>query len=265
MNLRLVGSYLYRCVWRFFARMPLNAYHLCCICNSRVRRFLPYKNGLSGVPFRMVELAVIGSDVENFECPVCRAHDRERHLFMYLGATGQWQKMSGARILHLAPEQNLQHFIVSSGPAEYVRGDLFPSHSYIEQINLENLKYPDNHFDFVMANHVLEHVNDDAQALREIFRVLAPGGRAILQTPYASGLAETFENPEILSEQARLQAYGQEDHLRLYGCDIKERFEASGLRSEMRTHSDVLSDVQSGKMGVNASEPFFMFLKPKSL
>lgn len=78
----------------------------------------------------------------------------------------------------------------------------------------------DGRFDLVVANHVLEHVAADRAAVSEVARVLAPGGHAVLQTPYSSVLRATFEDPGVSSPVARLQLYGQEDHLRLFGLDI---------------------------------------------
>lgn len=250
--------------WRHIARIPFGGQYYCGICGSRVQRFLPYRDGLASVPPLILHLEAVGSDVENFECPACQSHDRERHLVLYLTASDLFPRMRQARILHLAPEQHIQKLIRAEKPAEYVLGDLFPASTLIEKINLEAVPYPDGYFDFVLANHVLEHVRDDAQALREIFRVLRPDGHAILQTPFARGLTRTFEDPAIQAALACLHAYGQEDHCRLYGQDIERRFTASGLLSEMSTHAERLPKVDAARLGVNSAEPFFLFRKPKA-
>ena len=252
---------VHRVGWRMMARIPLGAKRYCCICEKPVRRFLPYRRGLASVPPLMLQLAVVGSDVEQFECPACQSHDRERHLLMYLQASGLLPRMGGMRILHFAPERHLQQFIRGIVPDEYVLGDLHPSSATVRKIDLQAVPYIDEYFDFVLANHVLEHVQDDMQALREIFRVLRPGGYAILQTPYASGLTHTFEDPAICSTQACLQAYGQEDHRRLYGQDIAQRFEACGFRSLVKTHSQLLPEIDPVRFGINPLEPFLLFRK----
>lgn len=244
------------------ARIPFGARRYCCICESRVRRFLPYRRGLASVPPLMLQLAVVGSDVEHFECPACQSHDRERHLLLYLTAANLLSRMSAARILHFAPEIHLQQVIRQTGPAEYVLADLFPASPTVQQMDLQAIAYPADYFDFVLANHVLEHVEDDAQALREIYRVLRPGGHAVLQTPYANGLTNTFEDPSILTELACLHAYGQEDHRRLFGKDFEHRVEGSGLRSAVTAHVTLLPGVDAEHMGVNPEEPFFLFEKP---
>jgi SAM-dependent methyltransferase len=121
------------------------------------------------------------------------------------------------------------------------------------------MPFADASFDLVIANHVLEHVDDDRRALAEIVRVLAPEGRAILQTPYSPVLARTWEDANIRDECARLQAFGQEDHVRLYGSDIFARFESAGLVSRVRTHTELLAQHDAYYNGVNAREPFFLF------
>jgi SAM-dependent methyltransferase len=80
----------------------------------------------------------------------------------------------------------------------------------------------DASLDFVIACDVLEHVPDDGQALAELSRVLRPGGWAVLTVPQKDGLATTYEDASITSEEGRLQAFGQEDHLRIYGDDFPE-------------------------------------------
>ncbi len=204
---------------------------------------------------------MVGSDVENFECPVCGCHDRERHLLMYLKASGLLSLMKGATILHLAPERHLRRFIRTADPLEYVLGDLYPIDPEIRRIDLQALEWSAGHFDFVLANHVLEHVQDDMLALAEIVRVLKPGGHAVLQTPYSSVLMHVFEDPGVTEEDVRLHAFGQEDHRRLYGRDIGQHFASAGFRSLVMTHSEILSGVDSVRAGVNSDEPFLHFQK----
>jgi SAM-dependent methyltransferase len=249
---------------RAWAAAPVGADSLCCICGRKLRRFLPYRGAWSGMPPVLADQGVIGSDIENFECPACGCHDRERHLFLYLQASGLFRAMAGARILHLAPERHLQRLVAQAGPSEYVLGDLYPTRTDIRRIDLLDIDCPEASFDFVIANHVLEHVSDDARALREILRVLRPGGQAILQTPFASRLPSKFEDAAITGEDARLQAYGQEDHCRLYGADFPDFVTSFGYLSKVSTHAALLPGVDARRLGVNAQEPFLLFAKPGS-
>jgi predicted SAM-dependent methyltransferase len=117
-------------------------------------------------------------------------------------------------------------------------------------------------FDMLIANHVLEHVGDAEIALHEIFRVLKPGGYAILQTPYSTKLHRTWSDPGIDTPLARLHAHGQEDHVRLFGRDIFDIITAAGFESRVRQHVELLGNVDAAIAGVNPTEPFFLFHKP---
>lgn len=242
------------------ARFPMFRVRYCVACQSRVGWFLPYKRGQVISPF-LRALDMVGSDVGNFSCPRCWSHDRERHLFLYMRETGFLERLNGAKVLHFAPEAWLSRVIANQSPLVYIKADLHPSSADVEKVNMLSIQYPGDEFDVVIANHVLEHVLDDGRALAELYRVLKPGGFAVLQTPYCAKLKNTFCDSGIDDDESRLQAYGQEDHVRLYGSDIFLRFEAAGFVARTRKHEDVLSMFDPIKYGVNGSEPFFLFEK----
>jgi len=231
----------------------------CLLCGNAVWRFMPYRRGARSVQPLSRALEVIGSDVENFACPRCWAHDRERHLLLYLRAVDLLDKMAGNAVLHFAPEKRLQPVIEAARPASYVKADLFPANADVRCVDILAMPFGDQSFDFLIANHVLEHVADDLKALAEIRRVLRVGGYAILQTPYSPRLIRTWQDDGIDSDEARLLAFGQEDHVRLYGRDIFERFASVGLQSLVARHEELLPDLDSARFGVNPLEPFFLF------
>lgn len=231
----------------------------CVICDHRVWRFMPYRTGSRGTPALMHALHTVGSDPDHFECPRCGAHDRERHLLMYLRASGVLKGFRDSTVLHFAPERRLSRFIAEAGPAKHVLADLFPSTPGVQRVDMLDMPFADASFDCVIANHVLEHVSDIRRALGEIRRVLRQEGLAILQTPYSAKLHHTWEDAGIDTDEARLQAYGQEDHVRLFGRDVFEYIEAAGFENQVRMHAQLLPDVVPRRAGVNAREPFFLF------
>jgi len=247
---------------RLLARIKFNPKHFCIICNSRIQFFLPYRNGWKDVPPFIRELDVIGSDVSAFSCPICRCHDRERHLFFYLTASHLLDTISGSNILHIAPEAHIAKIIAANNPAMYIQGDLYPTNEKIHRINIEKTEFPNNYFDFIIANHILEHVSNDTAALQEVRRVLKPGGYVILQTPYSAKLKAVFSDEGIDTDSARLQAYGQEDHVRLYGSNLADFIASFGFKSLVSSHNQLLPHVDPKQTGTNIKEPFFLFRKP---
>ena len=257
-----MGKRLIDTAIKLTARINFNAVYICIICNHNVGKFLPYRRGRRGLPPMMNALNIVGSDVDHFECPWCGCHDRERHLLIYMHATGLFNILSKMAILHFAPERRLSIIIAATNPARYVQCDLCPQTSDIEKINILKIPYSEKNFDLVIANHVLEHVADDLGALAEIYRVLKPGGYAILQTPYSAKLHQTWSDPGIDTDDARLQAYGQEDHVRLFGRDIFKRFSSVGLEPCVKKHDQLPSQYDPKKYGINGKEPFFLFRRP---
>lgn len=234
----------------------------CCICGRRFTRFSKYRGGWDAVSSYLKQLEWTGSDFDNFWCPFCRSHDRERHLKLYFDALNFWDKFKGATILHFAPEKHIALCIESCNPERYLKADIVPAREGVEVMDVTLITEADKTFDFVLCNHVLEHVPEDKKALSEIFRVLKPGGVAILQTPYAPELLYTRErDPGISTEAQRLEFYGQEDHIRLYGIDLLERIFGSGFDLQLKKHSVVLPEIDCAVAGVNYAEPLFVARK----
>lgn len=209
----------------------------------------------------MLALEVVGGDPVNCACPWCGCTDRDRHLLLYLRATGLIESFRGSRILHLAPEAHLPAILERENPELYVRTDLMKGLTIDLQSDLTCLPFEDGSFDIFIANHVLEHVLDLSTCLREIARVLAPGGFAVLQTPYSPVLTRTFRDPAITTESMRFHAYGQEDHERLFGSDIFRLIAEHGFKADIRHHDSELQGTDAKEMGVNVREPLFLFWK----
>lgn len=132
----------------------------CTICGHDVPTFLPYRKGLATLSQLLRDLDIIGSDLERFKCPRCGATDRDRHLLAYIQASGHIM-LGGSNVLHFAPEACLRSWILEQNPAEYHQADLFPSSPEIQCIDITKMPFDDCTFDLLIANHVLEHVDDD--------------------------------------------------------------------------------------------------------
>lgn len=241
------------------AAMRPGSARFCIACGSSVADFGPYRGGWRFAPPLMRELGYTAGDYDDCICPRCGVQDRERHLILFFRATGVLDRAVGGLVVHFAPEASLRQRIQAAGPAEYVMCDIAPPSPEVRRMDLLNLEFDDDSVDLLIANHVLEHVPDADKALSEIRRVLKPEGRAVLQTPFCLGLGTTWEDASIVSESARLQAYGQEDHVRLFGTDIFDRFESNGLTLEGGSHADLLPTADAWVHGVDPNEPFFLY------
>jgi SAM-dependent methyltransferase len=110
----------------------------------------------------------------------------------------------------------------------YVTGDYATLQAAV-RLDITRLPFAAGRFDAVFACDVLEHVVDDRAALRELRRVLAPEGVAVLTVPQQDHLQTTFEDPSIATDAARAAAYGQPDHVRNYGADFAARVGQAGF------------------------------------
>ncbi len=161
------------------------------------------------------------------ECSNCGAYERHRLLGHFLSHTPGLLN-DGDRVLHFAPNDGLKAAFRRRTELHYVTADLWDPEDL--KLDITEIDQPDASWDLVLCYHVLEHVPDDAAAMRELYRVLAPGGKAVLQVPLEPGRRSTYEDPDIIDPQARLEHFGQTDHVRIYGTDdFPRRLEAAGF------------------------------------
>jgi ubiquinone/menaquinone biosynthesis C-methylase UbiE len=130
------------------------------------------------------------------------------------------------------------------------------------KVDITAVDFPHEYFDLLIANHVLEHVPDDRRAMSEIFRVLKPGGRAVLQTPFSPVLAGSFQDAAIDTEADRLLFYGEVDHVRVYGRDLFTRLEEAGFGVATQRHADLFPPDAAAYHGVNPAEDLLLIVKP---
>jgi SAM-dependent methyltransferase len=240
--------------------------HQCYICSHRFGSFYPFQRGLASVSAFVKQMQLVGSDVVNFGCPYCHSNDRERHLFLYFDRLKLWDRLRGTSILHFAPERNFSRKIKACEPSRYVKADFFPENLYaqnpeIERVDVTNIHYGAETFEWLICNHVLEHVPDPTKALAEIHRVLKPGGLAVLQTPFSSRLANTLEDPGINTDALRIAVYGQDDHLRLFGRDFVGRLEAASFTLQLCAHDTVATHEEAKRFGMNPQEDLILVKK----
>jgi SAM-dependent methyltransferase len=161
-------------------------------------------------------------------CTQCGS--RERHRLLWLWVThGGGNRLEGKRILHFAPEKALRR-VLGRNPG-YETADLLQK-GMTHQVDIMRLPMPDSTYDVVIANHVLEHIDDDRRAMGELFRVLKPGGLALLTVPINPTRAETYEDPAITEPVQRKAHFTAHDHKRFYGMDFADRLLGVGFSVE---------------------------------
>lgn len=214
----------------------------CPFCKSTFRKFLPF-----GWNYPILkEQKVVGAGYRlNSICPDCGSSDRERLLYLYLLHKSDIFT-SPCRFLHVAPEKQLEKILCGSSNIRYLSADI-TSRDVMVQMDLTQIPLPDKSFDVIVCCHVLEHILDDCKAMAELYRVLKPGGWAILQVPIATALEKTVEDSSIISPRARGETFGQEDHVRLYGCDYVTRLAAAGFQVELFSWLDQPEDFGSSE------------------
>jgi SAM-dependent methyltransferase len=246
-------------------------------------RFVPrkYLQLFSGVGLKFVQIFYAGNKVE---CPVCEHHYRsflpygrinpranalcpnclslERHRLIWLYLKEKTNFFSARlNILHIAPEHCFMKRFEKQHGDNYITGDIESPLAKVK-MDIHAIPFGENHFDAVLCNHVLEHVADDIKAMREIRRVLKPGGWAIMQVPFFSPVPEnTIDDSSITDSRAREEAFGQDDHVRLFGKDYAQRIERSGLTAVADLFAMKLPDELAKRYAIVKSEILYKGVK----
>jgi SAM-dependent methyltransferase len=226
-SLRSLSRSVSRAFGKFPRECPMCGYH---------GKFLGY-----GYPF-----------VCDIYCPKCGS--LERHRLLHL-ADQKMNFFGGKDVLHFAPETGLAN-LLKARVGKYQSADITPGKAEIVR-NIEAIEEPDARFDCVVCSHVLEHV-DDKKALAEVYRVLKPGGVALIMLPVIEGWSTTYENKAVTTPEDRMRHYGQSDHVRYYGADVRDRIRAAGFKLDEFTAEgeDVLT------YGLARGEKVFVATKP---
>jgi SAM-dependent methyltransferase len=218
---------------------------VCPVCDTGFRTFLPYG--------RIQPRA-------NALCPNCLSLERHRLIWMYLAERTDFFKARRS-VLHIAPEACFINGFEKVHGDGYITADIESPLAKVK-MDIHEIPFPDNSFDVVLCNHVLEHVRDDIQAMKEMYRVLKPGGFTIQQVPFFNPVpATTFEDNSITDPREREKIFGQDDHVRKYGHDYAKRMEAAGLKAIEDPFVNELTDEVRKKFGLVKGEIIYKGVK----
>ena len=216
----------------------------CPVCESQFSKFAPYG--------RIAR--------ENALCPNCLALERHRLMWLFLKDKTSFFT-PGQEVLHIAPEICFIDRFEKIHGDNYITADLESPLAKVK-MDIHEMPFDDNRFEVAFCNHVMEHVADDIQSMKEIHRVLKPGGWAIIQIPFFEPVAETtFEDDSITDPAEREKIFGQDDHVRLYGNDYATRLRSAGFEVDENDFINTLSSEVQAKYALPKDEIIFLCKK----
>lgn len=191
----------------------------CPTCGNRPVTFLPlpefYRDNAHRQGFVHFGKGEMTSH-ETYTCSRCGASDRERMYALWIDQQIKKEYFSkGKRLIHFAPETALSKKLKELDFFDYKTADLLMD-DVDYQVDVMDMPFDADSIDFFICSHVLEHVESDDQAIRELYRITKHGGGGILMAPIVVGLEKTIEDPSVIDEAGRWRLYGQNDHVRLY-------------------------------------------------
>lgn len=229
-------------------RPALDAYYrgdrrYCPLCERSVRTFLTF-----GDPPR-----------RDVRCPICGSFERHRLDWLFLTRNTNLLDGTPKRLLHIAPERCVARMFRQVDQLDYLSADLTKRKAMV-RMDITDIHYPDNSFSAIYCSHVLEHVPADRKAMSEFFRVLKPGGWALLQVPITD--EKTFEDPRVTDPRERKRQFGQWDHVRRCGPDYVDRLRDAGFNAKTVRASDFLDAADAERMRIGDNELIFFCTKP---
>ncbi|WP_031425549.1 class I SAM-dependent methyltransferase [Flavimarina sp. Hel_I_48] len=208
----------------------------CNICDFKMSRFIKLNNH------------------DNL-CPRCGSLARTRRLWEVLQ-----NEIKGKTILHFSPSRSLKKKMESFEDINYITSDYAGEFEATKKLNIEEIDEPDATYDIVICYHVLEHIEADMKAMKELYRILKPQGKCVIQTPFKAG--ETYENDQVKTDSERLAHFGQKDHVRIYSAHgLLHRLEQAGFKARLQEYTTC----ENNKHGYNLNEKVIIAEKPVSI
>lgn len=219
----------------------------CPVCGKQTEVFLPYVSDL------------IEKNIPDWVCPHCRSHPRHR---CYWPILKRWFESINPGVtvkpLHFAPEKGLRANIEKYLFVDYWPVDIDPKRDVREIVDITDIPFKENDFDFIICNHVLEHVPDDKSGMSELHRVLKKGGKAMINVPIKMDMKETLQDERYNTDELRKRYYGHTGHVRQYGADFADKLRDSGFKVTVLKPNEDKPDSVLKKYGLQRNQVVFI-------
>ncbi len=218
----------------------------CAVCHKTYKKFLPYGR--------------LEASRKNALCPNCLSLERHRLIWLFLQTQKPEFFEKKHHFLHVAPELCFIKRFEKIHGDNYITADIESPLAKVK-MDVHDIPFPDNTFDIVFCNHVLEHVDSDVNVLKEFYRVMKPGAWAIFQSPIDHNLETTKEDPTITDPKEREKEFGQDDHVRMYGKDYNKRLELGGFKVNAVDMRAVLGEEKFNRFTLPMNEKVYLCVK----
>ena len=213
-----------------------------------------FTDPIDGKSFKMFLPYGYQNQRSNVLSPSTLSLERHRLLWLYLqNETDFFTSIIKKKVLHFAPEQAFYKRFRNQKNIDYTTTDLLSPLADVKA-DICNLPFQDHTYDIIFCNHVLEHIPDDNKAMRELYRVLKPGGMAILQIPQDLSRTTTYSDNSITNQKERAQIFGQYDHVRIYGLDYFDKLRGIGFKVIEEDYTGKIIPELVAKYGLNYGE-----------
>jgi SAM-dependent methyltransferase len=219
-----------------------------------------YEDPITGITYRKFLPYGRVQSRANALSPDSMALERHRLMWLYLQIKTNFFS-ANLKLLHIAPEYCFIKRFKSMKNLDYTTADLESPWADVK-MDINDMPFEDNSYDVVFCNHVLEHIPDDVHAMKEIFRVMKPGGWSILQVPQIYEMEKTDEDLTITDPKERERRFLQDDHFRLYGKDYADRLKSAGFEVEENHLVKELAPGLADRYGLPLTEVLYIARKP---
>lgn len=209
----------------------------CFVCEKNIKRFLPLPN-------------------DELLCPYCGSLKRNRRLIQQL-----LPKLENRmKVLEFSPSKCLKNRLKAESRIDYITSDFVGEFEADKHYDITNIDEKAETYSIIVCYHILEHIENDIQAMNELYRVLKKGGKCFIQTPFKSG--DIYEDLSIKDPKQRELHFGQHDHVRIYSVEsLKARLESVGFTVEILN----FREEKDNRFGFGENETVLVAMKPTPL